>query len=300
MTLAEVTKLDENGAREYLESIRWANGRVCPHCASERSYLMGGKSTRPGLYKCNACRKPFTVTMGTIFQGSHIKLREWIIAFHLMCSSKKGVSALQLQRNLGLGQYKSAWHLAHRVREAMRSGAFGPTLTGDVAVDETFVGGKTRGHGRHFMGNKTPVVALVEKHGSVRTRVVADVTAKTLHKAIKEEVAASATIMTDQHPSYNGIGQHFAGGHHTVDHGVREYARGEVTTNTAESFFALLKRGVYGNFHHVSRKHLHRYADEFAFRWNGRKLTDGERTEKALEMTAGKRLSYKKPRTTNP
>ena len=293
MTLSEVSKLDENGAREYLESIRWANGRVCPHCQSERSYLMGGKSTRPGLYKCNACRKPFTVTLGTIFQGSHIKLREWVIAFHLMCSSKKGISALQLQRNLGLGQYKSAWHLAHRVREAMRSGAFGPTLNGEVAVDETFVGGKTRGRGRHFMGNSAPVVALVEKHGNVKTRVVADVTAKTLHKIIKEEVAAEATIMTDQHPSYNGIGKHFAGGHHTVDHGVREYARDNVTTNTAESFFALLKRGVYGNFHHVSRKHLHRYADEFAFRWNSRKLKDGERTQIALGMTAGKRLPYR-------
>ncbi len=293
MTLAEVTKLDENGAREYLESIRWANGRTCPHCVSERSYLMGGKSTRPGLYKCNDCRKPFSVTIGTIFQGSHIKLREWVIAFHLMCSSKKGVSALQLQRNLGLGQYKSAWHLAHRVREAMRSGAFGPSLKGDVAVDETYVGGKTKGQGRHFMGNKTPVVALVEKHGKVCMRVVADVAAKTLHKVIKEEVAKEATIMTDEHTSYGGIGEHFAGGHQTVNHGAKEYARGNVTTNTAESFFSLLKRGVYGNFRHVSRKHLHRYADEFAFRWNGRKLKDGERTELALKMSPGKHLPYR-------
>lgn len=293
MTLSEVSKLDENGAREYLEGIHWANGRVCPHCASERSYLLGGKSTRLALYKCQDCRKPFTITVGTIFQGLHIKPRERIIAFHLMCSSKKGVSALQLQRNLGSGQYKSAWHLAHRVCGATRSGAFGPNLQGEVAVDETFVGRKTSGHGRHFMGNKTPVVALVEKHGSVRTRVVADVTAKTLHKAIKEEVAASATIMADQHPSYSEIGKHFARGHHTVDHSVREYARDNVMMNTAKSFFALLKRGVYGNFHHVSRKHLHRYADEFAFRWNGCKLTDGKRTKVALEMTNGKRLLYK-------
>ncbi len=143
------------------------------------------------------------------------------------------------------------------------------------------------------MGNKAPVVALVEKHGNVKTRVVADVTAKTLHKVIKQEVAAEATIMTDQHPSYNGIGQHFKGGHHTVDHGVCEYAHDNVTTNTAESFFALLKRGGYGNFHHVSRKHLHRYADEFAFRWNGRKLKDDERTELALKMSNGKRLPYR-------
>jgi transposase-like protein len=232
MTLSEVSKLDENGARKYLESIRWANGRVCPHCASDRSYEMKGRSTREGLYKCNACRKPFTVTIGTIFQGSHIKLREWAIAFHLMCSSKKGISAKQLQRNLGLGQYKSAWHLAHRVREAMREGAFGPKLQGDVAVDETYVGGKSRGKGRHFMGNKTPVVALVEKGGRVRTRVVADVTAKTLHAAIKEEVATEARIMTDEHLSYDGIGKHFVGGHHTVNHGAKESARGDVTTNS--------------------------------------------------------------------
>lgn len=288
---------DEDAARELLESLRWPEGPVCPHCQAKEVYRLTPKPTskrpaRKGVLKCKACRKQFSVTVGTVFEGSHIPLSKWLMATFLICSSKKAMSAHQLHRMLGV-TYKSAWFMAHRIRHGMAQNVFAAQLRGEVAVDETFVGGKTRGQGRHFMGNKTPGVALVEKHGSVRTRVVADVTAKTLHKAIKEEVAASATIMTDQHPSYSGIGAHFAGGHHTVDHGVREYARGDVTTNTAESFFALLKRGVYGNFHHVSRKHLHRYADEFAFRWNSRKLKDGERVVSALSMIEGKRLKYR-------
>ncbi len=288
---------DEDAARELLESLRWPEGPVCPHCQAKEVYRLTPKAdsrrpARKGLLKCKACRKQFSVTVGTIFEGSHIPLGKWLMATFLICSSKKAMSAHQLHRMLGV-TYKSAWFMAHRIRYGMAENVFAAQLRGEVAVDETYVGGKTKGKGRHYMGNKTPVVALVEKHGSVRTRVVADVTAKTLHKVIKEEVAKEATIMTDEHTSYGGIGEHFAGGHQTVNHGAKEYARGEVTTNTAESFFSLLKRGVYGNFHHVSRKHLHRYADEFAFRWNSRKLKDGERVVSALSMIEGKRLKYR-------
>lgn len=295
---------DEDTARELLERLRWPEGPVCPHCQAREIYRLTPKaeSERPGrkgLLKCKACRKQFSVTVGTVFEGSHIPLGKWLMATFLLCSSKKAMSAHQLHRMLGV-TYKSAWFMAHRIRYGMTEGPMATMLKGTVEVDETWVGGKekrafdpkTRTYKTGFT-NKTPVVALVERGGKVRTRVVADVTAKSLHKAIRENVDASAAINTDELRAYRGVGEHFEGGHATVNHGAKEYARGDVTTNTVESFFSLLKRGVYGNFHHVSRKHLHRYADEFAFRWNRRKLKDGERTQAALAMIEGKRLKYR-------
>jgi transposase-like protein len=212
-----------------------------------------------------------------------------------MSTSKKGISALQLQRNLGLGSYRTAWHLAHRIRLAMKCEPFAKALQGDIEVDETYVGGKPRpGDGKvHKRGRgtkKTPVVALVQRNGGVRTKVVERVNAKTLHAAIKENVAKPSIIVTDEYKAYNRIGKHFDNAHFTVNHGIGQYVNGPIHTNTAESFFALLKRGVHGTFHHVSKRHLPRYCDEFGFRWDNRKVTDIERTTQALKQSKGKRL----------
>lgn len=301
MTLAQASKMTEEQAREYLEGIRWAGGRTCPHCDSNRSYAMKGKSTRPGLYKCSTCRKPFTVTIGTIFHGSHIGLREWVIAFHLMCSSKKGISALQLQRNLGLKQYKSAWHMAHRIRHAMAAGIFdGSPLGGTVEVDETYVGGKKLGQGhKKGMENKIPVVSLVERNGRKRSVVVANVTSKNIREVVTQHVTEGANVHTDENRSYVNLRDKYK--HGAVNHREGQYVRNfrdgtQITTNTVESSFALIKRGIYGTFHHISRKHLHRYLAEFDFRWNMRQDTDGERVEDSLRKTEWRRLCYYKPK----
>ncbi len=301
MDLAELTALTEEQAREYIELIRWPLGPECPHCGGAK---VGGvapnkdKKVRAGLYTCLSCMKQFTVTVDTVMHDSHIPLRLWLIGFHLMTSSKKGVSALQLQRNLGLGSYKSAWHLAHRIRYAMREGTLCAPLRGDVEVDETYVGGKIKGgrargeHGRSTV-KKTPVVALVERNGRVRSKPIEHATSKTLKAAIRENIHKDSRILTDEWQAYYGIGQEFEGGHEVINHSKEEYARGDVNTNTVESYFALLKRGIHGIFHHVSKHHLHRYCDEFSFRWNCRKIDDGDRTREAIRRIAGKRLSYK-------
>ncbi|MGO9118022.1 MAG: IS1595 family transposase [Desulfomonilaceae bacterium] len=299
MDLAQLTKLTEDQARDFIETIRWPNGPICPHCGGTKIGSVAhnqGKKIRAGLYTCLSCIKQFTVTVDTVMQDSHIPLRQWLIAFHLMTSSKKGVSALQLQRNLGLGSYKSAWHLAHRIRHAMTEGTLCAPLKGIVEVDETYIGGKPRGGaepGKSGRGTKkTAVVALVERNGRVRSKPIERVTAKTLKGAIRANVHPKSRIMTDEFAAYGKIGTFFKS-HEVVKHSEKEYSRGDVTTNTVESYFALLKRGVHGIFHHVSKEHLHRYCDEFSFRWNHRKIDDGERTIEAIIGTAGKRLSYK-------
>lgn len=301
MNLAQITELNEAGAIEYLESIRWPDGPICPHCGAMGNIVrINGKSARPGLLRCRDCRGQFTVKVGTIFASSHIPLRKWLMAFSIMCASKKGVSALQLQRQLGLGSYQTAWHLAHRVRHAMKTEPLASMLKGTVEVDETYVGGKPRkGTGekskRGRGTKKTPVIALVERNGRVRSYRIGSVSGKTLKGAIRENVDRSATIMTDDLKSYGGIGKEFQGGHYVIRHSSGEYSRNGINTNTAESYFALLKRGMMGAFHHVSKKHLDRYCDEFAFRWNHRHVTDGERTVTALKMVEGKRLMYRQP-----
>jgi len=307
MNLSEATKMTEEQAREYIESILWPNGiPVCPHCGNRGAWKMGGKA-RPGLRKCSnkKCRKPFTVTMGTVLESSHISIRDWVIAFHLMCSSKKGISALQLKRNLGLGSYESAWFLEHRIRHSMEENPLSKLLRGTVEVDETYVGGKPRKENKGSTEkpkkkskrgrgtDKVPVLALVERKGKVFSKPIEHVDAKTLKGAVKEMVHKNSTIMTDEWASYTGIGKDFKGGHKTVNHGDGEFMRGNASTNTVESYFALLKRGVHGIFHHVSKHHLHRYCDEFSFRWNRRKIDDGERTVSAIVNAHGKRLTYK-------
>jgi transposase-like protein len=280
LTLSEASAMTEEEARKYVEAIIWTNGPVCPHCGGSRSWEVKSKTARPGVYKCAECGEQFTVTVGTIMHGSHITLRQWVIAFHLMTSSKKGVSALQIQRNLGLGSYRSAWHLAHRIRLAMSTSIFKASLKGIVEVDETYVGGKPRKGNWEDSENhepktkskcgrgtkKTPVLALVERNGDVVSKPIERVNAETLKGAIREVCQKDCCIMTDEWAAYTGIGKEFSGGHEVVSHSKGEYVRGNASTNTAESYFALLKRGIHGAFHHVSKTHLHRYCDEFSFR----------------------------------
>jgi transposase-like protein len=301
LTLNQVSAFTEDQAREAIETILWPNGPVCPHCgAVENLTRLQGKAHRPGLFECNNCHEQFTVTVGTIFEDSHIPLRKWLMAFALLCSAKKGISALQLQRELDLGSYRTAWHLAHRIRHAMSQEPLAGLLKGTVEADEAYIGGKprpefggerkgTRGRGT----KKASVMALVERGGRAHVRKVERVDGKTLKAAIRENVDRSARIVTDEYQVYSGIGAEFDGGHERVNHCTGEFARGDVHTNTAESYFALLKRGVMGSFHHVSKEHLDRCCDEFSFRWNTRKISDAERTEIAIRQTEGKRLTYK-------
>jgi transposase-like protein/transcription elongation factor Elf1 len=301
MSAIDVQRLTEEEAREMLEKVRWPNQIACPHCGGINITRLEAKaeSVRDGLIQCNDCRQQFTVMVGTIMQGSHITLRQWVQAFHAMCASKKGVSALQLQRNLGIHSYKCAWHLAHRIRLAMKMESLTPTLKGTVEVDETYIGGKPkkvdefgkpiknkRGRGT----KKTPVVALISRRGNMATKVVDTVNAKNLKEAINENVSKRATLMTDELPAYNRVGYKK---HKSVNHSEGEYSKDGVNVNSCESFFALLKRGIHGTFHHISKTHLQRYCNEFSFRWNNRKVTDGERMVEAVKGAWGKRLTYK-------
>jgi len=294
---------DEDKARGLLESLLWPDGPVCPHCKNHKEKAIykleskeGSKTQlRKGLYKCGACRKPFTVRVGTIFEDSHISISKWLMAICIICSSKKSISALQLSRMLKM-TYKAAWFMAHRIRFAM-----GPEmplyrlLKGVVEVDETFVGGK--GDRRSKFARQTPVMALIEQDGQMRTRVVPSVSQRNIGNALRDCVSKDAVICTDEHGGYRQPGKQFKA-HHTVVHSKYEYILKtpdgiSAGTNHCESFFSLLKRGIHGAWHSVSREHLHRYANEFAFRWNTRELTDGERMETAVGMTTGKRLTYR-------
>jgi transposase-like protein len=286
---------DPEAAAEYLESIRWPDGVVCPKCGeSEREpYRINVKSSKRRLWKCRACRKQFTVMVGTIFESSHVPLNKWLLAFYLLCASKKGMSAHQLYRMLKLGSYKTAWFMFHRIREAMREPAFAERLSGVVEVDETYIGGKPRSGGKK-VPKKVAVMALVERGGKARASHVADVTASTLQSAIYTNVDRSARMMSDQHVGYLGLNANFSA-HGVVKHSVGEYVRGDVHTQSVEGFFANLKRGVNGIYHHVSPAHLDRYLDEFSFRWNSRDVSDGMRTAAALVGAEGKRLKYQQP-----
>lgn len=305
MAYIDVCRLTEDEARTILENIRWPKGPVCPHCNSKRITRLNPKSekVRDGVIQCNDCRGQFTVTVGTVMHRSHITLRQWVQAFYSMCSHKKGVSALQLQRNLGLHSYKSAWHLAHRIRAAMKEGPFAKGLKGTVEVDETYVGGKPRkkkdkdNNKRGRGTKKTPIMVLVERGGKAISKPIKRVDAASLKTAIRELVNRKSTIMTDEWAAYQGIGLEFVGGHGVVNHNLGQYVNGDISTNTAESYFALLKRGVNGVFHHISKQHLARYCHEFSFRWNFRKVSDGERAEAAIKGAIGKRLTYRRAGT---
>jgi transposase-like protein len=285
--------LTEHQARQYLERIRWPHGVVCPYCQTQAVGTVEGKSARAGLYQCKQCRKQFTVTVGTIFERSHIPLAKWVQAYHLLCSSKKGMSSLQLSRMLGI-TYKSAWHLAHRIRYAMQPPKGSLPLRGTVEVDETYVGGAPSHKAKTPMkARKTPVVAMVAREGEARSKAIPNLKAKSLSVAMRQQINPAAVLMTDEAPAYEQIGKKY-GRHLTVKHSAFEYVRGQAYTNTVESFFALLKRGIMGSYHHVSRKHLTRYCDEFSFRWSHRNVSDRHRTKTALRQSAKQQLTYQR------
>ncbi len=288
---------DEAKAREWLEARVWPNGPVCPHCGAtdDRIHKLEGKAHRPGLYQCNQCREQFTATVGTVMERSKIPLPKWLMAVYLLSTSKKGMSAHQLSRMLGIS-YKSTWFMMHRVREAMREPAFAAGPLGGtgkvVEADETYVGGKAKNR-KNKVPPKEAVVALVERNGNVRGYHVIDVNAKTLRPILVTQIDAASSLMTDESKVYTETGKTFAG-HETVNHSIEEYVRGEAHTQTVDNYFSLLKRGIIGVYHHVSATHLKRYVGEFDFRYNTRKITDMERATLAAEGIKGKRLTYRR------
>jgi transposase-like protein len=294
---------DEDKARELFERLRWPHGAVCPHCKNDGNAKTISKLTpkagsktpaRKGVYFCGACRKQFTVTIGTVFEGSHIPISKWLMALFIIGSSKKAISSHQIHRMLKI-TYKSAWFMTHSIRFAL--GNDNSKLSGVVEVDETYVGG--RGDRRKRFSRQTPVIALIEQGGNVRTRVVPSVTSKNLGEALNDCVEKSAVLCTDEHVGYKRDGKNFKS-HYAVNHSKLQYTVKkpdgiEAGVNHCESFFSLLKRGVYGAWHCVSREHLQKYSNEFAFRWNTRRLTDGERMVRAIPLLEGKRLTYRQP-----
>src|SRR5436853_710284 len=258
---------NEDEAYRFLEQVRWPDGPICPHCGESKVYRFKVRPGKRRVLKCAGCRKQFSATVGTIFEDSHIQLTKWLTALHLFCASKKGMSAHQLHRMLGL-TYKSAWFMMHRIRHAMKQTPYRDKLGGIIEADETFIGGKVHGQGRgRGVANKTAVFALVQRGGAVRSFTVSHVTAKNLKSLIREHVDREAQLMTDSFKLYKGLHKEFAS-HDTVNHEAKEYVRGSAHVNTAESYFSLLKRGIIGTYHHVGSRHLHRYLDEFNFRYN--------------------------------
>lgn len=288
---------DETKARELLESWRWPHGPVCPHCGNAgaktlsklKAQATSRRGVRAGVYFCGACRRQFTVTVGTVLERSHVPLSKWLLALSLLCSAKKSLSANQVHRMIGV-TYKTAWFLCHRIRFGMTPRHWAEAkLQGTVEVDETFVGPKAK--------PKAAVVALVERQGSVRVKVIASVTQKNIEAALEECVSREAIVNTDEHPSYKQPLKPWKA-HQTVNHSRGEYQRhnpdgSRASTNTAESFFSLLKRAIVGAWHHISREHLPRYANEFAFRWNTRHDPDGDRLKIFARWIEGKRLTYR-------
>ena len=288
---------DERHAVEFMEAKRWGEKPFCPVCGCDGVYKMmdskTGERQADFRWRCRDCKKQYTVRVGTVFEESRIPLRHWCFAFWRASTSKKGVSALEIHRQTGVS-YKSALFMLHRIRFAMSDSAPEP-LQGDVECDETYIGGKPRYKGQSKRGRgtkKIPVFAMVERGGSVKTKPVANVTAKTLKGAIMDNVASSSRIITDENPSYNRIGAYYDGGHERVCHSKKEYVRGDIHSNTVEGFFSIVKRGLNGIYHCVSKEHLGSYMSEFEFRYNNRNLDDGDRLVSAIKGAEGKRLTY--------
>jgi len=294
---------DEGAAVAFMEKQRWGDHPGCPRCGDVDVYQMKDSTTGERQvnyrWRCLGCKKQFTVRTGTVFEDSRIELRHWCYAFWRAATSKKGVSALEIHRQTGIS-YKSSLFVLQRIRFAMDGSMPGP-LSGPVEADETYVGGKPRhrlvgkGARAEWFAKKPAVLAIVERGGRVRTGVVADVTAKTLGDALRENVNPEAsTLFTDELMGYRRIGKKFAGGHHTTTHSKGEYVRGDAHSNTVEGFFSTVKRGLNGIYHAVSKEHLHRYLCEFEFRYNHRYMDDGDRTCAAIKASEGKRLTYEK------
>lgn len=284
---------DEEAAWKLVEELRWGDKPVCPHCGNdEKSYYLektsGWRTTRAGnetyrrVWKCAKCRKQYTALVGTIFHGTHIPLPTWLLAIHLMCAGKNGVSAHELHRQLDV-TYKTAWFMCHRIREAMKRPPLVGKLSGIVEADETFVGGKPR-------------AGQVRNKKEARSCHVANVTGETVGNLLAENADTGSRLMTDGHNVYRGIGKTFP---HPewVDHREGEYVRGDVSTNVVEGYFAQFKTSIDGTYHHVSQAHLHRYLAEFDFRYSTRDISDGERTVRTIEKAAGRRLKYRSPKS---
>lgn len=292
---------DEDKARAHLEAIRWPDGPFCPHCGSvEKIGRVEGKSHRPGLHYCGACKKQFTVTVGTVFERSHIPLHKWLLASHLMASSKKGVSAHQLHRMLGI-TYKSAWFMAHRLREAMKDENPGP-LGGEgkaVEADETYIGKRKLNHRRYTVrgwDHKCRVMALVERGGKSRAVHVDMLDRKTVREFLVANADRASVLHTDEAGIYKRVGREFAK-HERVNHSKDEYVRGSAHTNTIEGYFSIFKRGMKGIYQHCGEQHLQRYLAEFDFRYNHRValgISDVERAAALLQGIEGKRLTYRR------
>jgi transposase-like protein len=300
---------DDTAAREYLQSVLWPEGPICPHCGViNHAYA----TKKPGVFRCAeaACRKDFTVTMRTVMERSKIALHKWLQAFHLMCSSKKGISAHQLHRTLDIG-YEAAWFMCHRIREAMRDGGLAPLGGGGgiVEADETYFGNVPEAKrrtmtttGRPFTkkgktANKRAIVSLVERGGRVRSFHPATADGETVAKIVRENIERETRLHTDESRLYHKVGTEFAA-HETVNHSAKEYARGDVTTNSVEGYFSIFKRGMRGVYQHCGEKHLHRYLAEYDFRFNHRTklgFNDGERAALAVKGASGKRLTYRGP-----
>lgn len=298
----------EADAYGFLEDLRWGNRPVCPHCETDRKpYFLtpsngASRKTRTGsksqrrVWKCADCRKQFSVLTGTIFHGTKIPVRTWVFVLFDMCSAKNGMSAREIERKYSLTP-KTAWYMAHRIREAMKREPLAGLLCGRVVADETWYGGKpgNRHHGERKP--QTPVVALVSREtGEVRSRVVPHVNGENLRRIMDEQLNPAAThLHTDAGRHYRGKTVAGFASHSTVDHSAGEYARGDVSTNQAETFFSQLKRSLDGTHHHVSREHLDRYLAEFDFRFSTRRATDTERMELLMQQTGGRRLAYRQP-----
>lgn len=303
LTLLEIMRryATPEAARAYFERMRWPTGPVCPHCGSKKAYARTPNAktrTREGLYTCGECRDTFTVTVGTVMEDSKIPLNKWLIAFYMMCASKTQVSALQLQRQLELGSYRTALFLCHRIRFALKDINPSDRLGGEVEADETYIGGKAKGKGRGYTGNKMCVVSLVQRGGDVRSTVADRVNSQTIATLLKRHVAEEAHLNTDESPLYSKAGKAYAS-HKRVNHSAEEYAyydrrtKRTVTTNTVEGFFGNSKRSLDGTHHQISRQHLHLYMAELDFKYNTRKSSDGERTAVGIRRIEGKRLMYK-------
>lgn len=313
---------DDEAAREHLEALLWPHGPVCPRCGVVgEATLMKGKSHRPGLYNCRPCDKPFTVTVGTIFERSHIPLHKWVYAVHLMTASKKGISAAQLHRMLGFGSYRTAWFMAHRIREAMKgSSGFGKLGGGGqvVEIDETYShkvekpsnirhDGQpfakdrpthgAKGRGGYGPANKRSVVVLCERGGKARTFHVAEANRETVEQILHANASTESRLHTDESHLYKRMGERFAA-HERVNHSQDEYVRGDVHNNSAEGFFNVFKRGMTGVYQHCGEPYLARYLIEFEFRHNTRAklgVNDKERATLAIKGAAGKRLTLRRP-----
>ena len=301
---------NEEAAFVRLEELLWPNGPICPHCGNkDRIYALKGVRSKPskknpegivrhGLKKCGACRKQFTVRVGTVFESSHIPLHKWFQAAHLLCSSKKGISSHQLHRVLEI-TYEAAWFMAHRLREAMRTGGFAPMGGAGkiLEIDETFIGNKKGAPKKRGYAHKMAALALVERGGVVRTFHIDNADTANIKPIVDANLAKESMLMTDEAKYYKPIGTEFAH-HFTVEHGAGEYVRGSVHTNTLEGYFSIFKRGMKGIYQHCSERHLHRYLSEFEFRYNNRiahGVDDEERTTRALSGASGKRLYCRQP-----